>query len=204
MIALMILTFFIFVILITIGLAYVVKRKSLRYFIILFLPVISYFTLFFEDFIRIFIHPVYCYIHKDEGMLIHTPPQEWRKIEGKDIVIMPSSRFNNGETSILTDQRDFDFEYENQKKFGNDLYHLMFVNRKKPNLAIYISYNGGLFAKDTYLYYDINKAIILASLSLYHNNYQPLIFHKKNYECKTRNITDNLDKYIDENYTSSE
>ena len=179
MIGTMILAFFIFLILITIGLAYVVKRKSLRYFIILFLPVISYFTLFFEDFIRIFIHPVYCYIHKDEGMLIHTPPQEWRKIEGKDIVIMPSSRFSNGETSILTDQRDFDFEYENQKKFGNDLYHLMFVNRKKPNLAIYISYNGGLFAKDTYLYYDINKDIILASLSLYHNNYQPLIFHKK-------------------------
>lgn len=204
MIGTMVLTFFIFVILITIGLAYVVKRKWLKYCIILFLPIISYFTLFFEDFIRIFIHPIYCYIHKDEGMLIHTSPEEWRKIEGKDIVITPSSRFNNGKTSILTDQRDFDFEYENQKKFGSDLYHLMFVNIKKPNLAVYISYNGGLFAKDTYLYYDINKDIILASLSLYHNNYQPLIFNKKNYECKTRNITDNLDKYIDENYISSE
>ena len=207
MIGLMILTFFIFVILITIGLAYVVKRKWLRYCIIIFLPLTAYFGLFFEHFLQLFVQPIYCHIHKKEaGIVIHTTPEEWKASQGKGIVIQPLDKFKQYDASLFVRADDFDFNYDTEKQFGEEMYKLYFVNKKNPRLALYIHYGFGTFNKEKYLYYDVDKNIALATLSTYSIVYKSsfLPFPKVGYECEARDLSSELDKYIDENYTSSE
>ena len=207
MIGLMILTFFIFVILITIGLAYVVKRKWLRYCIIILLPLTAYFGLFFGHFLQLFVQPIYCHIHqKEAGIVIHTTPEEWKATQGKGIVIQPLDKFKQYDASLFVDADDFDFNYETKKQFDGNEYELYFVNKKNPSLTLYISDGYGTFNHEDYLYYDIDKNMILATFSTYSIVYESffLPFPKVSYECETRDLFSELNKYIDENYTSSE
>ncbi|MGX2987678.1 hypothetical protein [Ursidibacter sp. B-7004-1] len=207
MIALMILTFFIFVILITIGLAYVVKRKWLKCCIIVFLPLTAYFGLFFEHFLQIFVQPIYCHIHqKEAGIVIHTTPEEWKATQGKGIVIQPLDRFKQYDASLFVDADDFDFNYETRKQFGNDEYELSAVNKQNPSIALYIDYGLGTFSKKQYLYYDVDKNRVLATLSQYRIIYESsfLPFPKVGYECEKENLYFELKSYINKNYTASE
>ena len=207
MIGLMILTFFIFVILITIGLAYVVKRKWLRYCIIILLPLTAYFGLFFGHFLQLFVQPIYCHIHqKEAGIVIHTTPEEWKATQGKGIVIQPLDKFKQYDASLFVDADDFDFNYETRKQFGNDEYRLSAVNKQNPSIALYIDYGFGTFSKREYLYYDVDKNKILATLSMYSIVYESsfLPFPKVGYECEKENLYFELKSYIDKNYTSSE
>ena len=205
MIGLMILTFFIFVILITIGLAYMVKRKWLKCCIIVFLPLTAYFGLFFEHFLQLFVQPIYCHIHqKEAGIVIHTTPEQWKATQRKGIVIQPLDRFKQYDASLFVHADDFDFNYETRKQFGNDEYELFAVNKKNPSIALYMDYGFGTFSNKQYLYYDVDKNKILATLSMYRIIYEPWFFHKATYECEARDLYSELDKYIDENYTSSE
>ncbi|MGX2966692.1 hypothetical protein ACWIW6_01360 [Ursidibacter sp. B-7004-1] len=206
MIGLMILAFFIFVILITIGLAYVVKRKWLKCCIIVFLPLTAYFGLFFGHFLQLFVQPIYCHIHqKEAGIVIHTTPEEWKATQGKGIVIQPLDRFKQYDASLFVRADDFDFNYETQKQFDGNEYELYFVNKKNPSIALYISDGSGTFNHEHYLYYDVDKNIALATLSTYSIVYESsfLPFPKVGYECEARDLSSELDKYIDENYTSS-
>ncbi|KAE9542162.1 hypothetical protein HT665_04875 [Ursidibacter maritimus] len=206
MIALMILTFFIFVILITIGLAYVVKRKWLKCCIIIFLPMIAYFSVFFGHFIKLFIHPVYCYVHRNEGIIIHTSPDKWREIKGKDFAIKPIVGYD-ADGYLWDSGRYFDFNYETDKFFGKTKYKLHSVNTNNPNLTLYVDYDGinYISSKTTYISYDISKESVLASFSEYSNPYIFLLgLFDGFYECKQPDSLDELKDYINKNYTSSE
>ncbi|MGX2957147.1 hypothetical protein ACWIYZ_08675 [Ursidibacter arcticus] len=77
-------------------------------------------------------------------------------------------------------------------------------NKKNPSIALYMDYGFGTFSKKQYLYYDVDKNRILATLSMYRIIYEPWFFHKATYECEARDLYSELDKYIDENYTLSE
>lgn len=210
MIGLMILAFFFVVIIETILLAYVIQRKWLRYCVIVFLPMIAYFSLFFGHFIKLFIHPVYCYIHRNEGIVIHTSPEKWQEIKGQHFVIKPVDEYNEAYKYSWLSEEYFDFNYEKDKIFSKKKYYLDKINTKNPNLTLYVNYDGiylgtDISSKKTYIAYDISKDSILASFSEYSN---PFVFLggyiKGRYECKQPSSIDELKDYINENYISSQ
>ena len=80
---------------------------------------IIHFALFFENFLEIFVTPIYCKLHSNEPVTVYTSPEEWRNKIALDINIKQISGSPN---SINPD--DFNFYYNKTLEFNKKTYQL--------------------------------------------------------------------------------
>ena len=83
---------------------------------------IIHFSLFFENFLEIFVTPVYCKLHSNEPVTVYTSPEEWRNKMALDINI---KQISGSPISINPD--DFNFYYNKTLEFNEKTYQLFSV-----------------------------------------------------------------------------
>ena len=142
---------------------------------------IIHFSLFFENFLEIFVTPVYCKLHSNEPVTVYTSPEEWRNKIALDINIKQISGSPN---SINPD--DFSFYYYRNLEFNDKKYELFAVKNQRPNIVIYHEpRSSNVFRKEEYIYYDIIRNMVLIGKNRYSVFYESLLFHRDYIEeCK--------------------
>ena len=153
---------------------------------------IIHFALFFENFLEIFVTPIYCKLHNNEPITVYTTPQEWRETSTKDIII---NKISDNESVIAP--YNYNFNYNDRMSFNNEKYELFAVSMIDPRYALYSSENKReIFNKIEMVYYDVKKDVLIIGKSRYLVYYKSFLApHNYIKECEN-SVFDDLDKAL--------
>ena len=172
-----------------------IKSSIKRCISIILVFFIIHFALFLENFLEIFVTPVYCKLHSNEPVTVYTSQEEWRNKIALDIKIKQISGSPN---SINPD--DFSFYYYRNLEFNDKKYELFAVKNQRPNIVIYHEpRSSNIFRKEEYIYYDIIRNMVLIGKNRYSVFYESLLFHMDYTEsCENvffNDLDDSLNNY---------
>ena len=153
---------------------------------------IIHFVLFFENFLEIFVTPIYCKLHNNEPITVYATPQEWREKSTKDIII---NKISDNESVIAP--YNYNFNYNDRMSFNNEKNELFAVSMIDPRYALYSSENKReIFNKIEMVYYDVKKDILIIGKSRYLVYYKSFLApHNYIKECEN-SVFDDLDKAL--------
>lgn len=153
---------------------------------------IIHFALFFENFLEIFVTPIYCKLHNNDPITVYATPQEWREKLTKDIII---NKISDNESMIAP--YNYNFNYNDRMSFNNEKYELFAVSTIDPRYALYSSENKReIFNKIEMVYYDVKKDVLIIGKSRYLVYYKSFLApHNYIEECEN-SVFDDLDKAL--------